>query len=86
MFLLAQTLESVLSRRLLTNDLDGIEPGIDAREPIDFARITEAAEELGEHPDTIRAEYERLVREHGFPLRLSWLEEDGAGEAPPNPD
>jgi hypothetical protein len=81
-----RTLESHRLRRLLTSDFDDREPGIDPHKVIDVNRINDAADTLNESPDTIRAEYERLVREHGFPLRLSWLEEDGAGEAPPNPD
>lgn len=86
MYFWSRTLESLLLRRLLTRDLDDLTPGIDLHDPIDSTRIIVAAENLNEDPDTIRQEYERLVREHGFPLRLSWLEDDGEGESPPNPD
>ena len=81
----AGTLESVLSLRLLTRDLTGGARGIDPWEAIDESRISKAAEGFNKHPDTIREEYERLVREHGFPLRLSWLE-DKEGESLPQPD
>lgn len=74
--------ESRTSRRLLTRDLDGLLPGIDPLEVIDPSRVAEAAERLRKHPDTIREEYERLVREHGLPLRLSWLEDEATSDAP----
>lgn len=76
----SRTLESALSRHLLTRDLDAIEPGIDPREVIDLARVADAAKRIGKSPETIRNEYEMLVREHGFPLRLSWLEDGTESE------
>jgi hypothetical protein len=82
----AQPLGSLLSRRLLTRDLDDLDPGIDLSEVIDSSRIEEAAAKLNEHPDTIREHYEQLVRDHGFPLRLSWLENEEEGNPPPNPE
>ncbi|HEU0077328.1 MAG TPA: DUF4062 domain-containing protein [Longimicrobiaceae bacterium] len=73
-------LNSNLSEILLTRDLDQSYPGIDPHEVIDPVRVAHAAERLGESPETIRDEYEKLVREHGFPLRLSWLEDETDGD------
>jgi len=69
----AQNLKSLLSRQLLSRDLDGVQPGVDPYEVIDAKRIADAATRLGQRPDVIREDYERLVREHGYPLQLSWL-------------
>lgn len=72
----------LVRKQLLSRDLDGAEPGIDPSEPIDSSRIKAAAEELGESRDAIRQEYESLIRDHGIPLRLSWLENRSANADP----
>ncbi len=61
-------------RTLLSQDLDGLDPGLDPHVVIASARVTMSAKRLGVTPDIIREDYERLVREHHIPLRLSWLE------------
>jgi hypothetical protein len=76
----SQILESSFLRRLLTRDLDAVAPGIDPHEVIRPARVEEAAAQLGEHPIAVREAYERLVGEHGFPLRLSWVKDGGEGD------
>lgn len=76
-FCFARTFEQGAPRRLLTRDLDDFVPGIDPYEVIGLSRIEEAAAKLNEHPDTIRDHYANLVREHGFPLRLSGLQNQG---------
>ena len=58
---------------LLSHHFDGTHPGVDPHDTVSPDRIDMAAARLGETSDAIRAEYERLVRERGFPLRLPWL-------------
>ncbi|HEU0052420.1 MAG TPA: HEAT repeat domain-containing protein [Longimicrobium sp.] len=70
------------SSALLTRDLDNLYPGIDPHEVIDLGRVAQAAEVLGKEPEAIRADYERLVSEHGIPLKLSWLESDAPASPP----
>ena len=57
---------------LLTRDLNRQAPGIDPRHIVDRARVAQSARILGESELAVREQYERIVREHGFPLRLEW--------------
>lgn len=79
LFYRAQTLDFVPLRRLLT--IDDL-PGVDPHNIIDSTRVSAAAVELGVDEDTVRGYYEILVREHRIPLRLEWLENEGAADPP----
>jgi hypothetical protein len=67
---------SNLRRMLLARKLSlgASDMGIDPHDMIDSDRIIAAARECFQSPNAIRSEYERIVRDDGFPLRLSWLE------------
>ncbi|HEU4558345.1 MAG TPA: HEAT repeat domain-containing protein, partial [Longimicrobium sp.] len=66
--------------QLLTEDLDGVRPGIDPSEWITRGRVTEVATYLELPEADIRHHYESLIREHQLPLRLEWLGDAAAGE------
>ncbi|HYH82865.1 MAG TPA: HEAT repeat domain-containing protein [Longimicrobium sp.] len=69
----AKSLGESISALLLTQDLDGMGPWIDPREPVTSSRVRQAAAALSTTENEIRKRFEELVREHGMPLELEWL-------------
>jgi hypothetical protein len=55
---------------LCSRDLDGVDPGLDAREPITLAMVAGAAAKLGKPATEIRDLYEQIARV--APLNLAW--------------
>lgn len=81
---LADTLDSGPLQLLLAPEFKYSILGIDPHDVIDSARIKKAATQLRVDEATIREYYESLVHEHGFPLRLAWLENEKAADPPPS--
>ena len=55
---------------LCSRDLDGLNPGLDARKPVTQTIVARAVKKLGKSEQTIRALYEQIARV--APLRLAW--------------
>jgi hypothetical protein len=53
-------------RRLLTRDMDGIDPFLDPMEPIKATWMAHVAEQIGKSPDEVRRDYERLAATLGL--------------------
>ena len=70
---LAQGLEKI-DRKLLSRDLDGINPFLDPREPINDVFAKRAASELELSVEDVQTRYETLAERFG--LRLAWHEDD----------
>jgi len=70
---LAQGLE-VIDHKLLSRDLDGINPFLDPREPINDAFAKKAASEFELTVEDVMIRYEKLAARFG--LCLAWLEDD----------
>jgi DNA replicative helicase MCM subunit Mcm2 (Cdc46/Mcm family) len=82
--LLAQgAFPGALERRLLSEDLDALNPAIDPRQVVGALRVTRAAHGLGIPEADVRVAYARcaavLLREFGIKLGLHWE----AGDAQP---
>jgi hypothetical protein len=67
---LAAICEDKVYRQLLSEDFDGIWPGLDFREDIDDKFIKTAAEKLNLTPQEVCQRYEILAE--SFPLKLAW--------------
>nr|VFJ69573.1 MAG: NACHT domain-containing protein [Candidatus Kentron sp. FW] len=69
---LAQTCEDEVDRKLLSQDLDGLDypfqRGLDPAQPIDAQRMAEAARKLEKPPEAIRRRYEALAARFGLTL------------------
>ena len=70
---LAQGLEEI-DLKLLSRDLDGVNPFFDPREPINDLFAKKAASEFKLTVEDVRARYETLAERFG--LRLAWREDD----------
>ena len=70
---LAQGLEEI-DRKLLSRDLDGINPFLDPREPINDAFAKRAASELELTAEDVQVRYEKLAARFG--LHLAWRADD----------
>ena len=70
---LAQGLEEI-DRKLLSRDLDGIDPFLDPRKPINDAFAKRAASELELPVEDVQVCYEKLAARFG--LRLPWRADD----------
>ena len=70
---LVQGLEEI-ERKLLSCDLDGIDPFLDPREPINDAFAKRAASEFELTVEDIQVHYETLSARFG--LRLAWCEDN----------
>ena len=70
---LAQGLEKI-DRKLLSRDLDGINPFLDPREPINDVFAKRAASKLELTFEDIQVRYETLASRFG--LRLAWRADD----------
>jgi hypothetical protein len=70
---LAQGLEEI-DRNLLSHDLDGIDPFLDPREPINDAFAKRAASKLELTVEDVQVRYEKLAARFG--LHLAWRADD----------
>ena len=67
---LSQMCKDEADRKLLSRDLDAIEPFLDPQEEISEDRVRQAARGLDKPVEEVRHRYEALAQEFG--LKLAW--------------
>jgi hypothetical protein len=67
---LAKITQDEIDQKLLSRDIDAVDPWLDPKEPIAHARIAKAAETLNLPPEEIQRRYEVLAQQFG--LILEW--------------
>lgn len=72
--LLLQTCKDEIDRKLLSRDLDAVQPFLDPQQEIDEERVEKAAARLEISADEVRCRYDALARD--FMLKLSWRKDD----------
>jgi Ribonuclease G/E len=68
---LSRTCEDKTDRKLLSRDLDDLQPYLDPQEAIDEARVRQAAKKLKIPAEEVRRRYEALAQRFG--LKLEWV-------------
>ncbi len=67
---LAQTCEDETDRKLLSRDIDALDPWLDPQQEIDEAHVAYAAERLEQPAEEVCRRYEALAERFG--LKLAW--------------
>ncbi|WP_296698259.1 hypothetical protein [Thiocapsa sp. UBA6158] len=68
MLALADTGADEIDRKLLSQDIDALNPRIESESPIADDRIAKAAKQLKRPPQAIRERYERSAKQFGLKL------------------